>query len=317
MQGCGRSGLDTCTDSTQPWNFRAEHDGRRLAWVLVVAFSELPTPPRPSGFEGRASAGPRPPSALRLLVGTYLPFVLSALWAAVVIRLIARDPRYAIPIGIVALIWIVPLAISRMRQKRMLLRGNVPEVLETWAPVLATTPYPETLQPLLIATAYAANGWVDQAREAARRSRKGEAWVAAEEQRRIVDTLLESFDGDRERAVRIASDLSAVPLPPVGIFLRRRISALRAGLGALARAFNRTAQPGDRRLLMAAAKSSPLFHWAFAYAAAIVAIDESDEKAAKRAIRGAPNWPSTSVFHNFHQEIESQIERIETIKRAR
>jgi hypothetical protein len=282
-----------------------------------VAFSELPSPPRPSGFQqGRAEGGPKPPSAFRLLVGTYLPFVLSALWAAVVIRLIARDPRYAIPIGIVALIWIVPLAISRMRQRKLLMRGNVPEVLEAWAPVLATTPYPETLQPLLIATAYAANGWVDQAREAARRAHKGEAWVAAEEQRRIVETLLESFDGDRERAVRFANDLAAVPLPPVGIFLRRRISALRAGLGALARAFARTAQPGDRRILMAAAKSSPLFHWAFSYAAAVAAIDDSDARAARRAIRGAPNWPSTSVFHDFHKEIELQIERIEAIKRA-
>jgi hypothetical protein len=265
---------------------------------------------------GRAEGGPQPPSMFRLLVGTYLPFVLSALWAAVVIRLIARDPRYAIPIGVVALIWIVPLAISRMRQRKLLLRGNVPEVLEAWAPVLATTPYPETLQPLLIATAYAANGWVDQAREAARRAHKGEAWVAAEEQRRIVETLLESFDGDRDRAVRFATELASVPLPPVGIFLRRRISALRAGLGALSRAFARTAQPGDRRILMAAAKSSPLFHWAFSYAAAVAAIDEGDAKAARKAIRGAPNWPSTSVFHDFHKEIELQIERIDAIKRA-
>lgn len=284
-----------------------------------MAFSELPSPPRPSGIE-RPSAGPRgprPPSVFRLAIGTYLPFVLSALWAAVVIRLIARDPRYAIPIGVVALIWIVPLAISRLRQKRMLLRGNVPEVLETWAPVLATTPFPETLQPLLIATAYAANGWVEQAREAARRARKGDAWVAAEEQRRIVDTLLESFDGDRERAVQLSSTFNDAPLPPVGIFLRRRIAALRAGLGALARAFNRTHDKGDRRLLMAAAKSSPLFHWAFSYAAAIVAIDESDTNAARKAIHGAPNWPSTSVFHDFHNELEAQIARIDAIKHAR
>lgn len=251
------------------------------------------------------------------MVGTYLPFMLSALWAAVVIRLIARDPRYAFPIAAVALIWIVPLAVVRFRQKRMLLRGNVPEVLETWAPVLARTPYPETIQPLLVATAYAANGWVDQAREATRRAHKGDAWVAAEEQRRIIETLLESFDGDRERAIRLAAACAEVPLPPVGIFLRRRIAALRAGLGALARAFNRTALAGDRRLLSAAAKSSPLFHWAFSYAAAVVAVDEGDAHTARKAIRGAPNWPSTSVFHDFHQELELQISRIEAIKHAK
>jgi len=307
---------NACTGRTQPYDGRAERDGRWLACLQVVAFSELPSPPTPSGFHGRASGGPKSPSAFRLLIGTYLPFILSALWAAIVIRLIAREPRYAIPIALVALIWIIPLAISRMRQRRMLLRGNVPEVLEAWAPVLATTPYPETLQPLLIGTAYAANGWVAQAREAVRRAVKGEAWSAADEQRRIIETLLETFDGDRERAVRIASDLPNLPLPPVGVFLRRRISALRLGMGALARAFGRVAQPGDRRVLMAAAKSSPLFHWAFSYAAAVVAIDEGDAKFARKVIKGAPNWPQTSVFHNFHAEIEQQVARIEAIANA-
>jgi len=252
----------------------------------------------------------------RLLIGTYLPFILSALWAAIVIRLVARDWRFAIPVALVALIWIVPLALSRMRQRKLLMRGNVPEVLEAWAPVLATTPYPETLQPLLIGTAYAANGWVEQARAAIRRAVKGEAWGAAEEQRRIVETLLETFDGDRERAVRIASELTDIPLPPVGVFLRKRIAALRLGMGALARAFARVPRAGDRRVLMAAAKSSPLFHWAFSYAAAVIAIDEGDARGARKVIAGAPNWPQTSVFHNFHAEIEQQIARIEAIERA-
>jgi hypothetical protein len=278
-----------------------------------VAFSELPSPPRPSGFE---AGGPRPPGPLRLLVGTYLPFILSALWAAIVVRLIARDPRYAIPIAVLALLWLVPLGLARLRQRRMLMRGNVPEVLEAWAPMLATTPYPETIQPLLVATAYAANGWINQAREAMRRAQKGEAWSAAEEQRRIVDTLIESFDGDRERAVRLASDLVELPLPAVGVFLRRRIAALRAGLAALARAFARVAQPNDGRLLLAAAKSSPLFHWAFSYAAAVAAIDDGDADGARQAIAGAPSWPESSVFHAFHAELQQQIARIDAIRRA-
>ena len=71
------------------------------------------------------------------------------------------------------------------------------------------------------------------------------------------------------------------------------------------------------RLLLAAAKSSPLFHWAFSYAAAVVAIDEGDSKGAEKAIKGAPNWPQTSVFHEFHREIEQQIARIEAIANAR
>jgi hypothetical protein len=87
-------------------------------------------------------------------------------------------------------------------------------------------------------------------------------------------------------------------------------------MGALARAFARVAEPGDRRILMAAATSSPLFYWAFSYAAAVVAVDEGDAKAAKKAIRGAPKWPQPSVFHNFHAEIEQQIARIEAIANA-
>lgn len=280
-----------------------------------MAFSELPSPPRPSGFHEQPSQQPSP-TPLRLLVGTYLPFILSALWAAVVIRLVARDLRYAIPIALVALIWIVPMLVQRRRQRALLMRGNVPEVLEAWGPALQTTPYPETMQPLLIATAYAANGWTEQAREAIRRARKGEAWAAAEEQRRILDTLLEAFDGDRARALRVADELIGLPLPPVGVFLRRRIAALRAGLGALARSFNRVAGKNDRRLLTAAAQSSPLFYWAFSYAAAVAALDEGDVAAARRAISGAPVWPESSVFRSFHDEIEQQIARHEVIRAA-
>lgn len=291
----------------------AQRDGKAFAHTWPVAFSELPTPPRPSGFDAQ-DQGPKQPGPLRLLVGTYLPFVLSALWAAVVLRLIAREPRYAVPIVLLALVWLVPLGLSRMRQRQMLKRGNVPEVLEAWAPVLETTPYPETIQPLLVATAYAANGWMAQAREAVRRAKKGEAWSAAEEQRRIVDTLIEAFDGDRDRAVRLASDLVALPLPAVGVFLRRRIAALRFGLLALARAFARAPEPTDRRLLVAAARSSPLFHWAFSYAAAVVAIDEGDAKGARRAIEGAPVWPESSVFHAFHAELQHQIARLQAIR---
>ncbi len=280
-----------------------------------VAFSELPTPPRPSGLHGEED-GPRRPSPLRLLFGTYLPFVLSALWAAVVIRVVSRNPVWFLPLAIVAALWVVPIAIARRRQRTLLTRGNVPEVLEAWAPTLATTPYPDTMQPLLVATAYAANGWTEQARGALRRARRGGAWDAAEEQRLIVEILLDAFDGDRARALRTASTLESMPLPPVGVFLRRRISVLRAGLAALARAFARTPRATDYRLLRAAASSSPMFHWAFSYAASIVAIEDADAAAARRALAGAPPWPQTSVYGDFHAEITQQIERLEAIREA-
>ena len=50
--------------------------------------------------------------------------------------------------------------------------------------------------------------------------------------------------------------------------------------------------------------------------AAIVAVDDNDAKAARRAIRGAPAWPQSSVFYAFHAEIEQQIARIEAIKQS-
>lgn len=230
------------------------------------------------------------------MIGTYLPFVLSALWAAVVIRLVARDVRYLIPIVLVALIWIVPMTIQRRRQRALLLRGDVPAVIEAWNPVIARTPFPETMQPLLVATAYAANGWTEAARDAVRKAQKGQAWDAAREQRLVVQTLLEAFDGDRSRALESSAELSAMPLPPVGVFLRRRIQLLRAGMASFARAFNRIATETDRETLLAAASSSPLLHWAFSYAAAVVAIDEGKPQLARKAIRGAPMWSASSTF---------------------
>jgi hypothetical protein len=250
------------------------------------------------------------------LLGTWLPFVLSAAWIALVIGLLLRDPRYAIPLGLLSAAWAIPVALQRHRERRILLGGNVARVLEAWTPQLSRAPFPETMQPLMIGTAYAANGWTRAARDALSRASRGPAWAAAYEQRLVLEVVLEALDGDRKFAVRRAAELSALPLPPTSIFLRRRVSALRAGLSALARAFARVPHVDDFEVLLAGAKASPVFHWAFSYAAAIVAIDQSAPQAARHAIAGAPRWSEDSVFASFHQEIESRIESIE-ITRAR
>jgi hypothetical protein len=228
-----------------------------------------------------------------------------------VLRLVAHDVRYAIPLVMLAAFWAVPVAVQRRRERRLLLAGDVARVLEAWSPMLARTPFPETMQPLMIGTAYAANGWTRSAREALEHARRGPAWAAAYEQRLVLETILEAFDGDRLFAVRRASELETLPLPAVGVFLRRRIAALRAGLGALARAFARAPRVDDYEVLLGAAKASPLFHWAFSYAAAIVAVDQRAPRAARRAIQGAPTWGPNSVFAEFHDEIASEIARLE------
>jgi hypothetical protein len=271
-----------------------------------VALSETPTPPRPS------DAGQRPREKRRLgrALLTWLPLVFSALWTAVIFRLLAKDWRYAIPLAASAVLWVIPAVLEHRRQRALLLRGNVPDVLEAWTPMIERTPYPETVQPILMATAYAANGWTDAAREAMARARRGPAWDAAAEQRLVVETLLDAFDGDRELAVCRATVLAGLPPPNAGIFLRRRIRNLRLGLGALARAFARRSSPRDRVLLRAAAKSSPLFFWAFRYAGAIFAIDHGRASLARKLIGGAPRWSPSSVFADFHREIEREIERL-------
>ena len=280
-----------------------------------MALSEIPSPPRPSDVGNRPLPAPKP-NPIRRAFFTYLPFVLSALWTAIIVRLLMKDLRYALPLLIVAGLWVIPLYIQHRRQRAILLRGNVPDVLAAWTPMIERSPHPETVQPILMATAYAANGWSDAAREAMGRARKGLAWEAATEQRLIVEILCESFDGDRTRAMRAGDELTALPLPPVGLFLRRRITALRTGVAALSRAFNRQPLPTDRALLQQAAKASPLFFWAFSYAAAIDAIDEGNGLEAKRLVEGAPRWSPTSVYAEFHREIEHEIARIEAITSA-
>jgi hypothetical protein len=281
-----------------------------------VALSEIPSPPRRSDVPNRPDPGGHKTSPLRTAFFTYLPFVLSALWTAIILRLLLRDIRYALPMVIVAALWVVPLYIQHRRQRAVLLRGNVPDVLEAWTPMIERSPHPETVQPILMATAYAANGWTEAAREAMGRARKGLAWEAAEEQRLVVEILCEAFDGDRDRALRAADELVALPRPPVGVFLRRRIATLRNGIAALARAFNRLPNKGDRELLQQAAKSSPLFFWAFSYAAAIDAIDEGNAALAKKLIAGAPEWSRSSVYVEFHRELLHEIARVDAITSA-
>jgi hypothetical protein len=238
------------------------------------------------------------------------------LWTAIVVRLVMRDVRYLLPLILLALLWAVPLYFVHRRQRAALMHGSVPDVLEAWTPMLERTPYPETMQPILMATAYAANGWTEAAREAMSRAHRGPAFDAAREQRLVVDTLCDAFDGDRNRAVRFAEELVRLELPTAGVFLRRRIALLRQGLLAMARAFDRRTGPDDRTTLLSARKGSPLLHWAFTYAAAVAAIDADDPSFARALLEGAPSWSPSSVFAEFHREIETEIARVEAIKNA-
>jgi hypothetical protein len=101
-----------------------------------------------------------------------------------------------------------------------------------------------------------------------------------------------------------------MPLPPTGWRARRKVSLLRRGLGALARAFAHESRLDDAKLLGKAARSSPLVHWAMRYAAAVIAIDEGRKVDVPELLAGAPAWPEESAFRVFHDEVYAEVVRV-------
>jgi hypothetical protein len=245
------------------------------------------------------SNGPRP---LR-----YLPTVISALCAAAVARMAFQDPRYLLPSLIIVAMMAIPPLLARRRMRQLLLSGDVKRVLGTWQSAIERVMFPETMAPLMAATAYAAYGWVDAARTALERAVKGPAWDAAVEQRLFIEALLDTFQGDRSRGLEKAEQLEKMPLPSAGPFARRRVARLRRGVVALARAFAHKSDGADAKRLKSAASSTPLMYWAMRYGAAVVAIDRGDMLEARELLRGAPTWPEESAFSVFDAELRGLI----------
>jgi hypothetical protein len=159
----------------------------------------------------------------------------------------------------------------------------------------------------MAATAYASYGWVEAARNALTRAVKGPAWDAALEQRLFIETLLDTFEGDRDTARAKAEAIERMPMPTAGWLARKRVALLRRGLGALVRAFAHASVEGDARLLRKAGAASPLVHWAMRYAAAIVAVDHGDGRRVTELLEGAPDWPKESAFRLYHDELASRV----------
>lgn len=249
----------------------------------------LPAPPR------------RPLRALSLL-----PFAVAALSAVLAAQMIGRDPRSALPMLGLALALLAPAAIGRWRMRKLLMSGDVERVIGTWQGSITRVSHAETVAPLLRATAYASYGWNEAARRALSRAVKGPAWDAAIEQRLFVETLLDTFEGDRETAMRKAEAIQKLPMPSAGLLARRRIALLRRGLAALARAFAHMSRDGDAELLGKAAGASPLVHWAMRYARAVVAVDRGRGGEVPALLAGAPEWPRESAFHGYHEELLAQ-----------
>ena len=237
----------------------------------------------------------------------YLPTVVSALCAFGILQMARSDPRYLLPCGLIVVMMLVPPLLARRRMRRLLLSGDVKQVLGTWQGEIDRVMFPETMAPLMAATAYAAYGWVEAARKALDRAVKGPAWDAAVEQRLFIEALLDTFEGDRARGLRKAEELARLPLPSAGPLARRRVAQLRRGVLALARAFSHQSDRSDLRKLLAASSSTPLVHWARRYGAAVVAIDRGEMIEARELLDGAPTWPTESAFSVFDAELRGLI----------
>ena len=235
------------------------------------------------------------------------PLIISMLCALLSLQMAWRDPRYFLPFGLIVLLAAAPPFFARRRMRTLLESGDVKRVLGTWESSIERIMYPETMAPLMAATAYASYGWLEAARGALHRAVKGPAWEAALEQRLFVETLLDTFEGEPKIAMAKAEALARLPLPDAGPLARRKVALLRRGLGALVRAFAHESRREDERVLKTAASASPLIHWAMRYARAVVAIDRGRSAEARELLAGAPSWPKESAFRLFHDELAAKL----------
>lgn len=246
---------------------------------------------------------PTPPPFERILA--WVPFVVSAGLVATALDFALKRPTLGLVFVELSLVLFIPQLLQRRKLRRVLRSGNVEAVLSAWESSVERVPHPETMAPLMRATALAAHGLAERAHTALSRAHHGPAWDAALEQRLVLDTLLSVFDGESERALASSEALEHLPLPP-SPFVRGRVAALRSAMAAFARAFAHRAGRADLATLKIAARQNPLVYWAMRYAAAVASLDQGDRNGAAALVSGAPSWPADSVFAAFHEEIAAE-----------
>ncbi|HHH11908.1 MAG TPA: hypothetical protein ENK23_07545 [Sorangium sp.] len=214
---------------------------------------------------------------------------------------------------VICAVWLGRWWVAR-RSRELLKSGDVEVVLQRWADTFARVPHPETMRPLLTATACVANGWIARARMALRSAARGPAWEAALEHRLFVDSMLLTFEGETELALRQAARLQRLPVPTNVPAMARQVEMLRGAVAALARAFAHRSVDGDCGLMLAASRTSPLVHWAMRYGAAILSVDRGALPDARKLLANAPRWPDESCFAGFHREICDEVARGEAAR---
>jgi hypothetical protein len=237
----------------------------------------------------------------------WLGFVVSAGVVAGAIQIGVAHPAFGVLLALIVGLALVKRLSDKKRMRRLLTSGNVGLVLEAWQGALKNVPHSETMRPLVVATLLAAHGMIDKARYALQAAQRGRAWEAALEHRLLLETLLDAFDGEPDRALHAASRLAELPIVPASPWMQARISALRAAVLAFARSFAHQAQDDDIAALRQAAGENPLVHWPMRYAAAVAYVDRGLPLEARKLLSDAPNWPEDSVFHHFQRELEAHL----------
>lgn len=235
----------------------------------------------------------------------YVRFGLSALACAAAANLVVSHPALGALLVFFGALVAVPQWVARERLRRLLASGRVADILEIWSRAVEDSPHARTAGPLARATALAAHGLTERARRALSRAERGHAWDSAIDQRLFIETLIDTFEGDRQRAQHKAQALAGLPLP-TSPWARQRAVALRQAAGALTRAFARCPKAGDSQKLRVGGRQHPLVFWATSYALAIIRIDEGKRKEALSLIAAAPAWPEGSAFRHFQLELLAQ-----------
>ena len=229
--------------------------------------------------------------------------ILALAWMALVNAWLLIIP---ILLGIAANVY--PRWKARERLHEIIDRGDVRALLRAWRGSVPTMTHAETAIPLMIATAYAAFGWVDEARRARAHIIPGLAHEVSREQLEFIDVLLEVYEGDRDAARHRAESLAKMPVESGGRAASARVLAVRRGLLAITRAFVHQATAEDARALIDVRIPVPILIWPLRYAEAIVAVDGGNLDLARTLLASAPAWPENSVFCTFHRELLVQID---------
>ncbi len=244
-------------------------------------------------------------------VTRFISFAAIALFAIVSAKLVAADPRFVLVIVVVLAAFLVPAWLARRRMTKLLLSGDIEKIIGAFGRSFSREQRNDTMALLVAATAYAAYGFIDEARRALDRAARGPTWEAALEQRLFVEALLDVYEGERTAAITKASALEALPLRTPrtlsGWRTKKKVAQVRRGVAAFARAFAHASHSGDEVLLREAGRSSPLVHWAMRYARAVFLIDAGRKDEARALLADAPAWPEQSAFRTFHDELAAVV----------